>query len=412
MKPHIMRGVRGGIAIAVLGALGWLAGCSDNPAGVASVRSFAAVSAGGIHTCGVTAARDAYCWGHNLYGELGVDPTTTSETCPGAGGPLPCSTVQVRVAGDRTFAAVSVGFLYSCGVTPRSAAYCWGNDVEGQLGDGSTSISGTPVAVAGNLRFSSVSTGDYHTCGLTTNGTVYCWGRNDNGELGNGSTTWSSTPVAVAGGLTFSAVSVGYDYSCAVTADGAAYCWGSNLAGRLGNGSTVSSSSPVAVAGGLSFTALATGGAHTCGLTSAGAAYCWGLNLEGQLGVGSTTSNSSPVAVAGGLSFTALATGGAHTCGLTSAGAAFCWGNNLLGQLGVGTATGPESCPYDQTEIPCSTVPVPVSGGVSFATMSAGYAYTCGVTAARAAYCWGGNYWGQLGDGTRTDRYTPTRVVP
>src|SRR5437773_481180 len=312
MKPHIMRGVRGGIAIAVLGALGWLAGCSDNPAGVASVRSFAAVSAGGIHTCGVTAARDAYCWGHNLYGELGVDPTTTSETCPGAGGPLPCSTVPVRVAGRRSFAAVSAGFLYSCGITAPGVAYCWGNDVEGQLGDGSTSISGTPVAVAGNLRFSSVSTGDYHTCGLT----------------------------------------------------------------------------------------------------GAGAAYCWGLNLEGQLGVGSTTSSSSPVAVAGGLSFTALATGGAHTCGLTSAGAAFCWGNNLLGQLGVGTATGPESCPYDQTEIPCSTVPVPVSGGVSFATMSAGYAYTCGVTAARAAYCWGGNYWGQLGDGTRTDRYTPTRVVP
>src|SRR5216117_3884920 len=238
MKPHIMRGVRGGIAIAVLRALGWLAGCSDNPAGVASVRSFAAVSAGEIHTCGVTAARDAYCWGHNLYGELGVDPTTTSETCPGAGGPLPCSTVPVRVAGRRSFAAVSAGFLYSCGITAPGVAYCWGNDVEGQLGDGSTSISGTPVAVAGNLRFSSVSTGDYHTCGLTTNGTVYCWGRNDNGELGNGSTTWSSTPVAVAGGLTFSAVSVGYDYSCAVTADGAAYCWGSNLAGRLGNGST------------------------------------------------------------------------------------------------------------------------------------------------------------------------------
>jgi len=85
MKPHIMRGVRGGIAIAVLGALGWLAGCSDNPAGVASVRSFAAVSAGGIHTCGVTAARDAYCWGHNLYGELGVDQPRPPRRVPGPG---------------------------------------------------------------------------------------------------------------------------------------------------------------------------------------------------------------------------------------------------------------------------------------------------------------------------------------
>ncbi len=217
-------------------------------------------------------------------------------------------------------------------------------------------------------------------------------------------------------------LTAGYAHTCVLTGSGAAYCWGDNFYGQLGNGSTSNSVTPVAVAGGLNFNALAAGLYHTCGLTSAGAAYCWGRNAEGQLGDGSTTNSSRLVAVVGDLRFNALAAGGyhagfgfrfEHTCGLTSSGAAYCWGLNSNGQLGVGTATGPESCPYGAEEIPCSTVPVPVSGGVSFAALSAGdFSYTCGVTGAGAIYCWGSNYYGQLGDGTRTDRYTPTRVVP
>src|SRR5207247_1427933 len=136
-----------------------------------------------------------------------------------------------------------------------------------------------PVGVsAGGLTFTAVSAGAYHTCGLTTGGAAYCWGSNDNGELGNGSTTSSSVPVAVtAPGLTFTAVSAGGCHTCGVTPSGAVYCWGSNAYGQLGNGSTTSSSVPVAVsAGGRTFTAVSAGYLHTCGLTSGGAGYCWG----------------------------------------------------------------------------------------------------------------------------------------
>src|SRR2546425_5009171 len=209
-----------------------------------------------------------------------------------------------------TFATVSGGNDHTCGVTMGGAAYCWGNNGLGQLGNGTTTSSTTPVAVGGGLTFAAVnaSTGSV-TGGLTRGGAAYCWGAKD--QLGTGSREQSSVPVAVAGGHSFGGLSTGHDHTCALTANGTAYCWGYNEFEQLGTGPAGGpqfcddfpcSTVPAAGSGGVNFAAVSAGTGvtgFTCGLTPGGAAYCWGDNSSGQLGTGTTTSSTAPLGVAG-----------------------------------------------------------------------------------------------------------------
>jgi alpha-tubulin suppressor-like RCC1 family protein len=160
---------------------------APTPAAVAGGNSFRSVSAGMSHSCGVTSAGAALCWGANDAAQLGV-------------GTLSVSPSPTAVGGGLTFASVSAGGLYSCGVAAGGAAYCWGDNVYGELGAGATSTgSMSPVAVTGGLAFGTLSAGLYHACGLTTGGTAYCWGDNAQGQLGNGTPFGSAVPVKVAG---------------------------------------------------------------------------------------------------------------------------------------------------------------------------------------------------------------------
>jgi alpha-tubulin suppressor-like RCC1 family protein len=135
-------------------------------------------------------------------------------------------------------------------MTAAGAAYCWGDNESGQLGDGTTTPNyWSPVPVLGELTFAEVSAGTHYSCGVTTGGAAYCWGWNSVGQLGDGTTTDRTTPVPVLGGLTFARVSAGYYHTCGVTTTGAAYCWGENNYGQLGNGTTTPSTVPVKVAG-------------------------------------------------------------------------------------------------------------------------------------------------------------------
>jgi alpha-tubulin suppressor-like RCC1 family protein len=277
---------------------------------------------------------------------------------------------------------LSAGGEMSCVITDGGSAYCWGDNTYGRLGNGSETNSILPVPVYGNLSFASVSAGTVSTCGVTARGVAYCWGSNESGELGHSSEKYkySSVPIPVSGGFTFRSISAGHAYACGVTTGGAAYCWGSNQYGQLGSGSKTDSNIPVAVAGKLNFKSMSTGYGHTCGITTKGSAYCWGNNGSGQLGNGSENDSTQPVPVSGGLAFTSISPGWAHTCGTTTDGRAYCWGNNTFGQLG----DGPKSAHRN--------VPFPVSGGLTFKSVSARRSYTCGITTAGALYSWGSNF--------------------
>jgi uncharacterized protein YjdB len=299
----------GGVVTGAAGGTATVTATSDGFTATAAVTvtalRFSAVSAGLNTSCGVTTVGEVWCWG-------AVGPTYTL--------------IPVKYSGALNFNAVSAGHWYACGLTAAGAAYCWGDNSSGQLGDGSTTSRSAPVPVSGGLTFTTVSAsrlGYPYTCGLTTSGAAYCWGYNGYGQLGNGTTISSATPVAVSGGLTFTSISAGGNQTCAGTANGTVYCWGGNTSGELGNGTFTPSAVPVAVSGGLSFTSVTTGTNHTCGLTMSGAAYCWGATL----GIGAGPSGSAtPLAVVGGLTYAALSAGAAYSCGIALGGTVYCWG--------------------------------------------------------------------------------------
>ena len=346
------------------------------------------VTAGNRHTCKLTAGV-ASCWGDNGQGQLG-DGTRTDHRTP------------ALVAGTLSFGSVSAGGSHTCGVTAEGDAYCWGSNSFGQLGDGTTTDRSSPVLVGGGLSFATVSAGGSHTCGLTTASTAYCWGWNSKGQLGDGTQTDRLSPVLVLGGLSFltlttgdAASEAGGEFSCGITgAD--TYCWGRNFSGQLGDGTGETQLTPVRVASNVGFAAVSGGGAHACAVTAGGAAYCWGTY---GLGNGNPSTRLIPTPAAGGTSFLVVSAGGHHTCGVTAAGIATCWGHNQSAQLGDGTTAEDRESP------------VAVLGGLTFTTVSSGGEHTCGVTATDEIYCWGANSSGQLGDGTRTDQSTPTRVT-
>ncbi|MBK7021936.1 MAG: hypothetical protein IPH38_20760 [Candidatus Microthrix sp.] len=181
------------------------------------------------------------------------------------------------------------------GLTDQSVR-CWGSNAWGALGNGSSATdSKVPVMVSGISTATAISSGFAHTCATLTSGGVRCWGQNIDGQLGDGTTTDSTTPVAVSNITNATSVSGGYQHSCVRLADGGASCWGYNYAGLLGDGTTTDSTTPVTVSSLGSATKMAAGQSQSCALLSTGQGRCWGYNGSGQLGNGTIAASRTAV---------------------------------------------------------------------------------------------------------------------
>ena len=357
-----------------------------------AVVRFASLTVADNHTCALTQAGAAWCWGLNSIGELAVPHYDQPRATPGL------------VRGNLEFLSLSAGGNHTCGLTSVFTGYCWGNEGEvGALGSVAPTPDTIPTPISGSFTFSALSSGGRFGCGLLLGGAPYCWGSGlaqiGTNDVPNGVSSFS--PVPVTGGLTFAALSSGRDASCGLTAGHVAYCWGDNTYGQLGNDSSPpTGTGPVPVTGGLNFAVISSGGSHTCGVTISGEGYCWGQNTSGQLGTADTMPARAPVPVTGGLMLTSISAGHGSTCAIATGGAAYCWGSNNFGQLGVGT-----------TDDLAHTSPMTVTGGLTFTTVATSSAITCGIASTGIAHCWGFNFYGQLGNGSYSHANTPTRVT-
>lgn len=325
-----------------------------------------AVSSGYWHTCALLATGGLKCWGQNREGQLGV-PTT--ENCNTPEYPTPCARTPVNGPSLGTDVwALAAGGYHTCALTVQGKVKCWGSNEYGQLGNGTTTDSMMPVDVfdsagAPLTGVAAITGGEGFTCALTARGTAKCWGENDKGQLGDGTTTDRSLAADVVGlgEPTVAVVSGPSSYTtCAVTMSGAAKCWGDGSAGQLGNGTRGTgnhSAIPVDVTGlGSGVVALTTGYLHTCALMTGGRAKCWGDHGFRQLGHNAAYSGFSAVPVdvcrtynpsirqcdqlESGL--TNIAAGGFHTCGLPAAGTGIrCWGTDVLEQIGCRNCVTP-----------------------------------------------------------------------
>jgi alpha-tubulin suppressor-like RCC1 family protein len=408
------------------------------------------VSVGGTVVCAVKDG-GAFCWGgFPGYGELG------NNTPDGSSTPVPVQGLTSNVS------AVSAGFTFACALTKAGSVSCWGSGTTGALGNGDLAVLPFPVQVLGlTSGVSAISAGVSSASAITTEGVV-TWGTIEVGTTFNQTGPFTSVPTLVKG-LTSPAISISTgqapcvatkagsvecwgiiaesalapvkvnslsqvtsvtaggsytsdEFACALSVSGGTgsplSCWGGNGSGQLGNSTMTSSSVPVGAVTYFSGVTSVSAGAYgnfACGIAS-GQAYCWGANGDGQLGNGSTTPSSGPLAVKGLTSgVTAISAGDLSACAVTTTGvdagsaggAAYCWGLNVTGQLGNGTMSNG------------SVDPVPVHGlgsGVTAISVG-GSGFACALLTDSTVECWGNNEYGQVGDGTVDTRLVPTKVM-
>ena len=294
---------------------------------------------------------------------------------------------------------VALGLSHTCARKPDLTVKCWGDDRSGQLGGGGMSDGGAaaPQTVAVNDAIR-IAAGKNHTCVVRTGGKVSCWGDNQDGQLGNGKTNARSlVPEDVSGIADAVMVACGAAFSCAARRSGSVACWGSGLAGQLGNGARQVQPAPVPVSNLDRVVALSAGESHACAARDDGSLLCWGYGFDGQLGNGDQQERLTPTPVTGLDSVALVAAAARSTCAMKSSGAVFCWGENTLGQLGGGAAS-PTPNP--------SPAAVPNLDAVA---LWAGADHACAVRKGGAVACWGAGFLGQIGDGrSRANASTPT----
>jgi alpha-tubulin suppressor-like RCC1 family protein len=326
--------------------------------------------------------------GRNDYGQLGINSQTIGEASP----------IDISLLPNGNIFAGST--FHTCAVENNGELFCMGRNYKGQLGIGSSNVGNypSPQQVTSLSGVTSICSGWAHTCAIAAQNVLWCWGSNDWGENGNGSSGGSNTsPVQVDisafPGVTPASVSCGYNHACALFNDNKVRCWGRNSSGQIGAdpGTTSYSAVPVEVnfpAGSATPQVLSCGHSHNCVSMSDNTISCWGYNNNGALGTGTMGGNFYiPQPTTIINNAVSIYAGGYHSCALLSDKSLYCWGSNYFGQLGLGNNNNLAT----PTLVPLTSLDVK--------DVATGNFHTCAVLVNGSVWCWGKNSNGHLGLG-------------
>lgn len=362
------------------------------PKGAYDLRLTANYAGGRVETEAITVYLDdpdalvRWAWGSNDFGQLG-DGTIARRSSP-----------VLTVGSYPSWTAVDAGKCHTVALKRDGSLWAWGDNYDGQLGDGTFTRRSSPVQITNDTDWIAVNAGYYHTMALKRDGSLWAWGLNIFGQLGDGTTADRRSPVRIGTDTNWIAVSAGSFHTVGLKSDGSLWAWGLNNYGQLGDRHTTDRHSPVQITHNTDWIAVSAGYYHTVALKRDGSLWAWGSNNYEQLGdYGTTTDRLSPLRIGSDNNWIAVSAGSFHTVGLKSDGSLWAWGLNEYGQLGNSNIPAP--------------LPMPDIGmGTSWTAVSAGSFHTMALKRDGSLWAWGLNEYGQLGDSTTIDRYSPVRI--
>ncbi|BDR53420.1 hypothetical protein KIM372_13270 [Bombiscardovia nodaiensis] len=388
--------------------------------------TFKRLIGGSIHTLGVTDDNTLWAWGFNSYGQLGNGTTSTSNVLP----------IKVKVPDGVQFRtdpdSLAVGLWHNLAIDTNGSLWAWGFNDRGMLGDGTTIDRSVPIQVQApaGVKFKQVSASAYHSLALDTDGNVWAWGDNSYSRLGDGTATYRFTPVKITAPVPFTTVQAGQYHSMALDQDGNTWAWGKNTSDRnvvtgvLGTGDTTSATIPTPrkVLAPCHFKTISTtrgnaGFVFTLGISKeTGDLYAWGDNQNGQLGDNTTITRTSPTLINTSTKFTTISAGAAHVLAVDTNHTAWAWGANnstagLIGFASIPGVLGDGTLIDKHTPVRVHTPTGVVGTDFKVDSVNAGFAMSTAIGSDGKAYAWGPNSYGQLGDGTTTNRPTPVQVA-